>query len=56
MALIDRKCMIKDCSNSRLDRTWFDDDYDENNPFMCQECIDKKEINSQPLQPQQGVM
>jgi hypothetical protein len=35
-----RKCMLKGCRTLQHDRTWFDDDYDKINPFLCQGCHD----------------
>lgn len=40
MGWIQRMCMKKGCENIRGDRTWFNDDYYDLNPFLCAKCLD----------------
>lgn len=47
MALIWRKCMKINCYHHRQDRTWFNEDYDLNNPFLCECCDGNKICNEQ---------
>ncbi len=35
MGWTSRKCMVKDCQKIRDDKTWYDDTYWEENPFLC---------------------
>lgn len=41
MAWTRKKCMIIDCKNGRWTKTWWDDDYDSTNPFLCELCESK---------------
>lgn len=43
MASYNRKCERSGCENICPTRTWWDEDYDENNPFLCISCRDKLE-------------
>ena len=35
MGFVNRRCMVKGCSNKRCDKTWNDEAYSEENPFLC---------------------
>ena len=35
--------MKTDCNNADLDRNWFDDWYDANNPYICINCKNQPE-------------
>lgn len=37
-----RICEKKGCFQRQPTKTWWDDQYDKNNPFLCSDCIDEQ--------------
>ncbi len=50
MALIKRRCMKKGCDLVRRDRTWFDENYWEENPFLCKIHLSETNINPEDIE------